>query len=66
MISIDAVNRVKYALKNSIKILVWLTIFFRTTSVVLTETEQLIATVVPTGLMKILMRNLGCQTQKKG
>ena len=39
MISIDTV---KYALKNSIMILVWLTIFFGTTSVNLTETEQLI------------------------
>ena len=64
MISIDAVNRVKYALKNSIMILVWLTIFFETTNVNLTG--QLIATVVSTDLMKILMRNLACQTQKKG
>ena len=37
-------------------ILVWLTIFFGTTSVNLTETEQLIASIVPTGLLKILMR----------
>ena len=66
MISIDAVNRVKYDLKNSIMILLWLTIFFGTTSVNLTEKEQLIATIVPTGgLLKNLMRNLACQTQKK-
>ena len=36
------------------------------TNVNLTETEQLMATIVPTGLPKILMRNLPCQTQKKG
>ena len=66
MISTDAVNRVKYALENSIMNLIWLTIFFGVTSVNLTETEQLIATIVPTGLLKILMRNLACQTRKKG
>ena len=62
MISIDAVSPVKYALKNSIMILVWLTIFFGATSVNLTETEQLIGTIVLTGLLKILLRNLACQT----
>ena len=36
------------------------------TSVNLTETEQLIATIVPINLVKILMKNLACQTQKKG
>ena len=36
------------------------------TSVSLTETEQLIVTIVPIALLKILMRNLPCQTQKKG
>ena len=36
------------------------------TNVNLTETEQLMATIVSTGLLKILMRNLPCQTQKKG
>ena len=46
MISTDAITRVKYALKNSVMILVWLTIFFGATSVNLTETEQLIATIV--------------------
>ena len=30
------------------------------TSVSLTETKQLIVTIVPTGLLKILMRNLAC------
>ena len=35
------------------------------TSVNLTETEQLIATIVSTDLLKILMRNLAYQTQKK-
>ena len=53
----------KYALKNLIMILVWSIIFFRATSVNLTETEQLI---IPTGILKILMRNLACQTQKRG
>ena len=57
MISIDAVNRVKYDLKDSIMILVWLTTFFGATSVNLTETEQLISATVPTSLLKILMRN---------
>ena len=66
MTSIDAVNRVKYSLKNSIIILLSLTIFFGVTSINLTETEQLIATIVPTGIMKIVIRNLACQTQKKG
>ena len=63
MISIDTV---KYALKNSIMIPVWLIIFFGAMNVNLTETEQLIATIVLTGLLKLLMRNLACQTQKKG
>ena len=62
MISIDAVYRVKYALKNSIMILLWLTIFFGAASVNLTEMEQSITTIVPTGLLKILMRDLACQT----
>ena len=66
MILIDTVNRVKYALKNSIMILLCLTTFFGTTSVNLTETEQLIATIVATDLMKIFMRNLACHIQKKG
>ena len=66
MISIDAVYQAKYALKSSIMILLWLTIFFGATSVNLTETEQLIATIVPTGLLKILMQNLPCQRRKKG
>ena len=57
MISIDAVNRVKYDLKDSIMILVWLTTFFGATSVNLTETEQLISATVPTSLLKIFMRN---------
>ena len=57
MISIDAVNRVKYDLKDSIMILVWLTTFFGATSVDLTETEQLISATVPTSLLNILMRN---------
>ena len=48
------------------KLLLWLTIFFGAMSVNLTETEQLIATIVSTGLLKILMRNLVCQRQKKG
>ena len=65
MILIDAVNRMKYALKNSIMILLWFTIFFVATNVNLTETEQLIVTIVPTGLLRILIRNLVCQTQKK-
>ena len=65
MISIDAVNRVKYALKNSIMLLLCLTVFFGPTSENLTETEQLIATIVPTGLMKILMRNLLCQHRRR-
>ena len=65
MISTDAVNRVKYTLKNLIMILVWLTIFVGAISVNLTETDQLIATIVSTGLLKIFIRNLACQTQKK-
>ena len=44
----DTINRVKYALKNLIMVLVWLTIFFGATSVNLTETEQLVATTVIT------------------
>ena len=48
------------------KFLLWLTIFFEATSVNLTETEQLIITIVPTDLLKILTRNLVCQRQKKG
>ena len=66
MISIDEANRVKYTLKNSIMILLCLTIFFGVMNVNLIETEQLIATIVPTSLLKILMRNLACQTQKNG
>ena len=37
------------------KLLLWLTIFYGATNINLTETEQLIATVVPTDLLKILM-----------
>ena len=66
MILIDAVNFMKYVLENSIVILVWLAIFFGATSVYLTEKEQLTATIVPTGPLKILMRILACRTQKKG
>ena len=66
MILIDAVNRVKYAMEDSVMSLLWLTIFFGATSVNLTETEQLIATIVPTDLLKILTRSLAYQTQKKG
>ena len=47
-------------------ILGWLVIFLGATSVNLTETGQLIATIVPTDLLKIFMRNLACQTQEKG
>ena len=36
------------------------------TSINLTATEQLMATIVPTALLKILMRNLACQTQETG
>ena len=52
--------------KNSIMIPVWLIIFFGATNVNLTETEQFIATIVSTGLLKVLMRNLAYHAQKKG
>ena len=48
------------------KLLLCLTIFFGAMSVNLTEMEQLIATIVSTSLLKILMRNLVRQRQKKG
>ena len=47
------------------KLLLGLTIFFGATSVNLTETEQLIVTIVSTGLLKIFMRHLVCQTEEE-
>ena len=43
-----------------------MTTFFGVKSVNLREMEQLVATMVPTGLLKVVMQNLACQTQEKG
>ena len=40
------------------KFLLWLTVFYGAISVNLTETEQLIVTIVSTDLLKTLTRNL--------